>query len=85
MDAEFEQRLRTMTNSISVLKDPTARRQLTVMLNTVLRAHTEVTREAVECRRLHKPTARYIELVDKREQLLTELEQYATFGLLIYG
>ena len=85
MDTEFEQRLQTMHGSIAALKDSTARRELTVMLNTVLRAHTEVSREAVECRRLHKPTARYIELVDKREQLLAELEQYTTFGLLIYG
>jgi hypothetical protein len=85
MDTEFEQRLQTMHSSISVLKDPAARKQLTTMLNTVLRAHTEVSREAVECRRIHKPTARYMELINKREQLLAELEQYATFGLLIYG
>jgi len=85
MDTEFEQRLRTVTSSISVLKDLKARRELTTMLNTVLRAYTEVSREAVECRRLHKPTARYIELTAKCEELLAELEQYITFGLLIYG
>jgi|APGre2960657505_1045072.scaffolds.fasta_scaffold39707_2 hypothetical protein len=85
MDIEFEQRLQTVTNSILVLKDLTARRELTTMLNTVLRAYTEVSREAVECRRLHRPTVRYIELTAKSEEMLVELEQYITFGLLIYG
>jgi len=85
MDIEFEQRLQTVTNSISVLKDLTARRELTTMLNTVLQAYTEVSREAVECRRLHRPTVRYIELTAKSEEMLVELEKYITFGLLIYG
>lgn len=84
MDTEFDKRLQTVTSSILGIKDLTARKQLTVMLNTVLNAYTEISREAVECRRLHRPTARYIELTAKFDQLLTALEQYITFGLLIY-
>lgn len=85
MDTEFDKRLQTVTSSILGIKDLTARKQLTVMLNTVLNAYTEISREAVECRRLHRPTTRYIELTTKFDLLLTELEQYITFGLLIYA
>ena len=39
--------------------------------------------ESVECRRTHKETPRYRELVQKVDGLLTNLEQHITFANLL--
>jgi hypothetical protein len=39
--------------------------------------------ESVECRRLHRETVRYRELVTQVSNLLTNLEQHITFANLL--
>ena len=82
MTDEFDQRLRAIENLVNKFKTPAARRDISTMIQTVQQARTEVSREAVECRRTRKITARYAQLENKYIQLLTELEEYTTFGLL---
>jgi hypothetical protein len=82
MNDEFDQRLRAIESLANKFKTPTARRDINTMIQTVQQARTAVSREAVECRRIRKITARYAELENKYIQLLTELEEYTTFGLL---
>lgn len=82
MNDEFEQRLRTIENLVSKFKTPAARRDISTMIQTVQQARTQVSKEAVECRRIRKITSRYADLENKYIRLLTELEEYTTFGLL---
>ena len=44
---------------------------------------TEVDRESVECRRLHKETLRYRELRQQAQELVDNLEKHITFAALI--
>jgi len=41
--------------------------------------------ESVECRRLHRETARYKELVKNATDLIVNLEQHLTFAALLNG
>jgi len=53
------------------------------MVRTVDQAIVAADMESVECRRLHRETSRYRELVQKIADLLTNLEQHITFANLL--
>jgi hypothetical protein len=55
------------------------------MVRTIDVAMVAADMESVECRRLHRETSRYKELVQKANELITNLEQHLTFAALLGG
>jgi predicted nucleic acid-binding Zn-ribbon protein len=76
-------RVNQVEKSISAVKNKVAYRDLRKMLDTVDRVITEISKESVECRRNKKDTLKYIELKEKANYLLDNLEQHVTFAALI--
>jgi hypothetical protein len=82
MDELFE-RLDSAEKAIATVKNKVARRDLLKMVKGVDQAIVAADMESVECRRMHKETLRYRELVQKVDSLLTNLEQHITFANLL--
>jgi hypothetical protein len=80
---EIFQRLDQAEKAIATVKNKVARRDLLKMARGVDQAIVAADMESVECRRLRKETARYKELVQKANDLLTNLEQHITFASLL--
>jgi len=80
---ELFQRLDHAEKAIATVKNKVARRDLLKMVRAVDQAIVAADMESVECRRLHKETPRYRELVKQTEDLLTNLEQHITFANLL--
>lgn len=80
---ELFQRLDRAEKQIATVKNKVARRDLLKMTRAVDQAIVAADMESVECRRLHKETPRYCELVKKVNDLLTNLEQHITFANLL--
>lgn len=55
---------------------------LSIMYNACEDMRSELSKESIECRRLHKPTARFIELYERFEKQLENLEMNITFAAL---
>ena len=82
MDSLF-QRLDSAEKHIATVKNKVARRDLLKMVRAVDQAIVAADMESVECRRMHKESIRYRELVKKVADLLTNLEQHITFANLL--
>ena len=82
---QLTQRLSDAKVRIGNLKKKTARRDLTKMHNTVLAIFEEISRESVECRRMHKTTTRYEKLILNATDQLEHLEKYLVFACLLNG
>lgn len=82
MDKLF-QRLDCAEKQIATVKNKVARRDLLKMVRAVDQVIVAADMESVECRRLHKETLKYRELVKKVEDLLLNLEQHITFASLL--
>ena len=80
---ELFQRLDRAEKHIAQVKNKVARRDLLKMVKTIDVAIVAADMESVECRRLHKETTKYRELVQKVNDLLTNLEQHITFASLL--
>jgi hypothetical protein len=80
---ELFQRLDLAEKQIAQVKNKIARRDLLKMTRAVDQAIVAADMESVECRRLHKETSRYRELVQKVDELLANLEQHITFASLL--
>jgi hypothetical protein len=80
---ELFQRLDRAEKAIATVKNKVARRDLLKMTRAVDQAVVAADMESVECRRMHKETSRYRELVQKVDDLLTNLEQHITFASLL--
>jgi hypothetical protein len=80
---EILQRINTVEAQIATVKSKVAYRDLRKMLAGVDRVVTEISKEAVECRRTKKTTIKYKELEQQAQDLLTNLEQMVTFAALI--
>jgi len=80
---ELFQRLDRAERAIANVKNKVARRDLLKMVRAVDQAIVAADMESVECRRLHRETSRYRELVQKVNDLLTNLEQHITFANLL--
>ena len=80
---ELFQRLDSAEKHIAQVKNKVARRDLLKMTRAVDQAIVADDMESVECRRLHRETSRYKELVQKVDNLLTNLEQHITFANLL--
>ena len=80
---ELFQRLDSAEKHIAQVKNKVARRDLLKMVRAVDQAIVSADMESVECRRLHRETSKYRELVQKVADLLTNLEQHITFANLL--
>ena len=80
---ELFQRLDSAEKHIAQVKNKIARRDLLKMMRAVDQAIVAADMESVECRRMHRETSRYRELVQKIADLLTNLEQHITFANLL--
>ena len=80
---ELFRRLDYAEQAIATVKNKVARRDLLKMVKTIDQAVTAADRESVECRRMHKETPKYRELVNQIADLLTNLEQHITFANLL--
>lgn len=80
---ELYQRLDNAERAIATVKNKVARKDLLKMVRAIDQAMVSADMESVECRRLHKETSRYRELVQKVADLLTNLEQHITFASLL--
>jgi lantibiotic modifying enzyme len=82
---ELYQRLDLAERQISQIQNKIARRDLLKMIKTIDTAMVAADMESVECRRLHRETTRYKELVENASGLITNLEQHLTFAALLSG
>lgn len=85
MDEQLIERIVNLERKIRDLKDPIARRDMQKMFRNLETIQTEISRESVECRRQHRTTLRYRELIEQCEQLLNEYERTLTFAILLRG
>jgi len=80
---ELFQRLDLAERAIANVQNKVARRDLLKMVKAIDIAIVAADMESVECRRLKRETLRYKELVQKVNDLLTNLEQHITFANLL--
>lgn len=78
-------RLTQIEHQLSQVKNKIARKDLLKMVQTVDRAIVAIDQEKVECRRLHRETLHYQDLVKQAENLMANLEQHLTFAMLLSG
>jgi hypothetical protein len=77
------QRVNRAERAIANVRNKVSRRDLLKMVRAIDHAITAADMESVECRRLHRETSRYKELVQTVNDLLTNLEQHITFANLL--
>jgi predicted nucleic acid-binding Zn-ribbon protein len=80
---ELFQRLDHAEKHIAAVKNKVARRDLLKMVRAVDQAIVAADKESVECRRMHRETSRYRELIKQTKDLLTNLEQHITLANLL--
>ena len=79
------ERLDQIERKIPQIRNKVARRDPMKMLKNIDVAINAVSRESVECRRLHRETLHYQELVKQVKALIVNLEQHLTFAALLRG
>lgn len=72
-----------LDSSVRALKDPIHRRDMQRFIKSCEALRTELSCEAVHCRRLHVTTPKFIEIKEKYEETLDLIEQYLTFACLL--
>jgi len=80
---ELVDRLHATKAKIGNIKKKTVRADLVKMHNNVLLIFDDISRESVECRRMHRTTARYEKLVLTATELLEHLEKHLVFACLM--
>ena len=82
---ELLDRLNQIERKIPQIKNKVARQDLMKMLRNVDMVLNEVSKESVVCRRLHRETINYRELLQKAHSQMNNLEQHLTFAALLGG
>jgi hypothetical protein len=82
---ELYTRLDQAERQIATVRNKVARRDLLKMVQTIDRAMVAADMASVECRRLHRETLYYQELVKNAQELIANLEQHLTFAVLLGG
>lgn len=80
---DYSKRIDQAYVQIAKVKSKVARRDLMMILRATEAAYTRLDQESVECRRLHRTTARYNELLKNLEELMNHLEKHITFASLL--
>jgi hypothetical protein len=81
---EYLQRIDTLSRQTQRFKSYEAREDLDRMINAAQAVAQNLSRELVECRRLHRITARAQTLEIKLEDLLANAEQMMVYAQLRY-
>ena len=81
----IQERLKQAERQIAAVRSRVARRDLVKMLKPITTVLNRLSQESVECRRLHRPTARYQTLEQEAEDLVKNLEKYLLFACLLGG
>jgi hypothetical protein len=79
------ERVKQAERQIAAVRSKVARRDLVKMLKPIALIQQKLSQESVECRRLHRPTARYQTLEQEAEDLVKNLEMYLLFACLLGG
>jgi hypothetical protein len=79
------ERVAQVERQIATVRNRVARKDLIKMLKPIESALNQMSKESVECRRLHRPTARYQQLEQETQDLISHLEKYLTFACLLGG
>ena len=82
---ELLNRIDQIEQKIPRIQNKVARRDLLKMLRTIDTAMNNISKESVECRRRHRETLHYQELLSQAQKLVTNLEQHLTFAALLTG
>jgi hypothetical protein len=82
---QIQERLKQAEQQIASIRSRVARRDLVKMLKPINIVLNKLSQESVECRRLHRPTARYQTLEQEAEDLVKNLEKYLVFACLLGG
>ena len=82
---QIQERLKQAEQQIASIRRRVARRDLVKMLKPINIVLNKLSQESVECRRLHRPTARYQTLEQQAEDLVKNLEKYLVFACLLGG
>jgi hypothetical protein len=67
---------------IAALQNWQSRRDLINLARTCENLRQDISIAEVECRRLRRPTVKYMEFLQQFQQALNNLEQYTTLALL---
>ena len=79
------ERIKQAERQIATVRSRVARRDLVKMLKPITTVLNKLSQESVECRRLHRATARYQTLEQEAEDLVKNLEKYLVFACLLGG
>ena len=79
------ERIKQAERQIAAVRSRVARRDLVKMLKPITIVLNRLSQESVECRRLHRATARYQTLEQEAEDLVKNLEKYLIFACLLGG
>ena len=79
------QHTESLSTSIMTLKNPVIKKDLIKMLQVVDRQLTALSREGVECNRLHRATIRYQNIANECVVMLKNLEQHLIYAKLKQG
>jgi hypothetical protein len=82
---ELLNRLDQIERKIPQIRNKVARRDLMKLLRNVDTVINDISKESVVCRRLHRETIQYRELIQKADNQLNNLEQHLTFAALLGG
>jgi hypothetical protein len=82
---ELLERVEQAERQIATVRSKVARRDLIKMLKPIDVILNRLSQESVECRRLHRPTARYQTLEQEAQDLISHLEKYLIFACLLGG
>jgi hypothetical protein len=82
---ELLERVEQAERQIATVRSKVARRDLIKMLKPIDLILNRLSQESVECRRLHRPTARYQTLEQEAQDLISHLEKYLIFACLLGG
>ena len=81
---ELYQRVNKAERDIAKVKSYEAREDLRKMLATAYKCLADLSKESVECRRLHKPTKKFLEKYEETDQIISSLEQHLLLAILMY-
>jgi len=81
----IQERLKQAERQIAGVRSRVARRDLVKMLKPITTVLNKLSQESVECRRIHRATARYQTLEQQAEDLVKNLEKYLVFACLLGG
>jgi hypothetical protein len=79
---EYLKRLQDLDVKIRQVSNPRSRIDLTALSENPRQLLSELSREEVEVRRIHRNTIKYTQLQEDLDRALSDLENFITFALL---